>query len=507
MRISKNAWDTNLVKANPNYLAVNWDASGGGAFAVIPLNEKGKLPDQIPLFRGHTAVVLDTDWNPFNDDIIASGSDDGKAFIWKVPKDFTLFVDSEEVPDVAPVAKLSGHSRKIGQVLFNPSAENILATSSGDLTIKIWDIEAGVSKLTLKHAEIVQSVSYNANGSLMVTTSRDKKLRIWDVRQEKAVHEGLGHAGAKNSRAIWMGELDRIATTGFSKMSDRQLGLWDVRNANSPINGFDLLDSISGVAMPFFDDSTQCLYVAGKGDGNIRYFEYVNDKLEYLSEYKSGDPQRGIAFMPKRGINVHETEVMRAFKTVNDNYIEPISFIVPRKAEAFQTDIYPPVTGGRPGMSAAEFFGGREAVPAKIDLEKIYNNELPVEVPSDYKQPPRPATPITPVAPVEREIETKRDTIKEAPQPSASIKNVIPMKDQAALISSMAKKFADKEEDFTDDDTSSFEEIPKPVLPRPLPTAASSSHQQQEAAPSSLKESAVSMSKVNCLSRGLNYSC
>lgn len=39
-------------------------------------------------------------------------------------------------------------------------------------------------------------------------------------------------------------------------------------------------------------------------DGNIRYFEYENDKFEFLSEYKSGDPQRGLAFMPRRGINV-----------------------------------------------------------------------------------------------------------------------------------------------------------------------------------------------------------
>ena len=62
IRVSKNAWDTNLVKANPLYLSVNWDASGGGAFAVIPLKEKGRLPEQLPLFRGHTAVVLDTDW-------------------------------------------------------------------------------------------------------------------------------------------------------------------------------------------------------------------------------------------------------------------------------------------------------------------------------------------------------------------------------------------------------------------------------------------------------------
>lgn len=43
-------------------MSTNWEASGGGAFAVIPLEEKGKLPERIPLFRGHTAAVLDTDW-------------------------------------------------------------------------------------------------------------------------------------------------------------------------------------------------------------------------------------------------------------------------------------------------------------------------------------------------------------------------------------------------------------------------------------------------------------
>ena len=154
---------------------------------------------------------------------------------------------------------------KVGHVLFNPAAENVLATSSGDYTIKIWDIEAGSPRLTLKHTDIVQSLSWSANGSLMVTTSRDKKLRIWDVRQEKPAHVVPGHQGAKNSRVTWMGEHDRVATTGFSKMSDRQLGLWDIRDPREPVGGFEMLDAISGVCMPFWDDGTQCLYLAGKG--------------------------------------------------------------------------------------------------------------------------------------------------------------------------------------------------------------------------------------------------
>jgi coronin-1B/1C/6 len=255
LHISRNAWDTNLVKVNPEYLSVNWDASGGGAFAVIPLNEKGKLPDQIPLFRGHTAAVLDTDWNPFNDRIIASASEDGKVFVWEVPQDFTLYTDAEEVPHVSPVSRLGGHSRKVGQVLFNPAAENILASASGDFTIKLWDVTTGQSPLTLKHTDIVQSLTWNASGSLLATTSRDKKIRVWDARQEKPIHEAPGHAGAKNSRAVWMGEHNRFATTGFSKMSERQIALWEP-GRSEPIGGFTMLDSISGVCMPFWGECT-----------------------------------------------------------------------------------------------------------------------------------------------------------------------------------------------------------------------------------------------------------
>lgn len=62
-----------------------------------------------------------------------------------------------------------------------------------------------------------------------------------------------------------MGEHGRIATTGFSKMSDRQLGLWDARNPGEPVGGFQILDSISGVCMPFWDDGNKILYLAGKG--------------------------------------------------------------------------------------------------------------------------------------------------------------------------------------------------------------------------------------------------
>jgi coronin-1B/1C/6 len=123
------------------------------------------------------------------------------------------------------------------------------------MTIKLWDISTGQAGLTLKHTDMVQSLSWSANGAMMVTTSRDKKLRVWDVRQEKPVHEYAGHEGAKNSRAVWLGEHNRIATTGFSRMSERQIGLWEP-GRKDPIGGFTSLDSISGVCMPFWGKPT-----------------------------------------------------------------------------------------------------------------------------------------------------------------------------------------------------------------------------------------------------------
>ncbi|KAF9891645.1 Coronin-like protein crn1 [Aspergillus nanangensis] len=492
LHISNNAWDTNLVKVNPKWLSVNWEAGGGGAFAVLPLNERGKLPERIPLFRGHTAAVLDTDWNPFNDDLIASGSDDGKVFLWRVPDDFTVTPDvaPDDVRDISPVGKLSGHPKKVGHVLFNPAAENILATASGDFTVKIWDIEAGAPKLTLQLGDIVQSQSWSANGSLLVTTSRDKKLRIWDVRQERPAHETQGHSGAKSSRSVWLGERDRIATTGFSKMSDRQLALWDIRAPREPINGFKTLDSISGVCMPFWDDGTQMLYLAGRGDGNIRYFELENDKFEYLAEYKSADPQRGIAFMPKRGVNMHDNEVTRAYKTCADSYIEPISFIVPRRAETFQDDIYPPTIGLTPAMGPAEWLEGKEAIPPKISMASLYEGEGLKEVTGVQDKPTATMgapEPEPEAAPKPTEPTPVQKAPEPTPEPTPVVKPAPSMKEQGASMAAMVNKFADDSDAEPVQEDSSFDEAPKPVeravrSPEvaPSPVKTSPWHQKEE---------------------------
>ncbi|KAI9099368.1 WD40-repeat-containing domain protein [Phlyctochytrium arcticum] len=382
VKVSRNAWDTNLVQANPLFVSINLEAGGGGAFAVIPHGTTGKLPETLPVFNGHTAAVLDTNFNPFNDHVVASASEDTRVMIWKIPEGGP----TESVS--TPALTLNGHGRKVGHVLFHPVADNLLASSSADFTIKLWDIAKGQERQELTgHTEIIQSLCWNYDGTLLTTTCKDKKLRVFDVRSNQVVQETNGHQGIKGARVTWMGNANRLVTTGFSRTSDRQVFIYDTKNLAEPLKQ-ETIDTASGMLIPFFDADTCMLYLAGKvmsacqsvaliyfnnavqGDGNIRYYEWVDDEkgLHFLSEYKSAEPQRGIGFLPKRAVNVAETEIARAFK-VHPACVEPISFKVPRKSDLFQSDLYPECIGAEPALTLDEFFSGKTANPKLISLE------------------------------------------------------------------------------------------------------------------------------------------
>lgn len=174
--------------------------------------------------------------------------------------------------------------------------------------------------------------------------------------------------------------------------------------------------------------------------------------------------------MPKRGVNVHETEVMRAYKTVNDTFVEPISFIVPRKAEVFQEDIYPPTVGIKPAMSSGEWFSGKNGMPSKISMQSVYEgDEEPTEIPSDYK-PPKQTTPVT-SAPATK---TPQGPPKPEPAPVVTMPRdtMDSMKKNKDAMAAMADKFADKDGPADEENSDeSFEEVPKPIE-RPSTTSA-----------------------------------
>ncbi|PPR00247.1 hypothetical protein CVT24_005015 [Panaeolus cyanescens] len=421
VKLTNSAWDTNIISASAEYVSVNWNSSGGGAFAILPLPSPfhavsglpHKIPDTVPLARSHTAAVLDTDWSPHNDSIVASGGEDGKLMIWKVEASaFEGWGQEGWVPqDFDPVLRIDASPRKIGQVLFHPTAANVVASASGEHTVKLWDLANPEDPRSVLsgHGDIIQSMAYNSTGTLLVTTCRDRKLRLFDPRAGgEAVRVADGHTGIKGSRVVWMGDLDRIATTGFSKMSDRQVAIWETGGLGNLKT--QTLDQTAGVVMPFWSDNN-ILFLGNSSpfhsDGNIRYFEYENDALFPLAEHKSSEPQRGMCFLPRRALNVAECEIARAYK-VHGTTIEPIAFIVPRKADSFQSDIYPPAPSVEPSLSASEFFNGKTAARKLVSLAdgKVFSGPAG----------PVPPTPVSAVSPPALSTPTRSFTAS-APSP------------------------------------------------------------------------------------------
>ncbi|KAM8797286.1 coronin-6 [Eudromia elegans] len=414
IRVSKVTWDSSFCAVNPKFVAIIVEAGGGGAFMVLPLAKTGRVDKNHPLVTGHTAPVLDIDWCPHNDNVIASASEDTTVMVWQIPDHVPVRNLTE------PVVTLEGHSKRVGIIAWHPTARNVLLSAGSDNLVILWNVGTGEMLLALvdMHSDLIYNVGWNRNGSLLVTTCKDKRVRVIDPRKRQVVavsvpppprrrgvsclgrifttrfsrtgERRLGlweperfapHEGLRPVRAIFTRQ-GHIFTTGFTRMSQRELGLWDPNNFEEPI-ALQEMDTSNGVLLPFYDADSSIVYLCGKGDSSIRYFEITDEApyVHYLSTYSSKEPQRGMGFMPKRGLDVSKCEIARFYK-LHERKCEPIVMTVPRKSDLFQDDLYPDTPGPEPALEADEWLAGKDAEPVLISLRDGYvplkNRELKV---------------------------------------------------------------------------------------------------------------------------------
>lgn len=341
---------------------------------VKPLNQPGKLEPDQPIIAGHSAAVLDFEFNKFNDNIICSASEDMTIKVWGIP-DGGL---TENI--TTPLVDLHGHGRKVTLLSSHPTASNVLASAGADQHVKLWDIEKGSEINTLQdvHDNLIQDIVWDYCGNNYATSCKDKNVRIHDARNGRTT--GMiktAHEGVKSIKMTYTGNMDKLVTVGFTRQSQRQFKIWDPRKLDAEIKRIDI-DQAAGVIMPFYDCDTCVLYLAGKGDGNIRYYEMVSDTPHCfpVNEHRSAVSAKGMAWVPKKGLNVMACETARLLK-LTTNTVEPLSFFVPRKSDAFQEDIYPDTFAGVPSHTADEWLGGSDKPPVLMSLNPALRGSQP----------------------------------------------------------------------------------------------------------------------------------
>ncbi|XP_052850062.1 coronin-7 isoform X4 [Drosophila gunungcola] len=365
----------NNIAASGAFMAFNWEHTGSSV-AVLPLDDCGRKSKTMPLLHGHTDTVTDLKFSPFHDGLLATASQDCLVKIWHIPEKGL----EQSLSD--PEAIFSHKQRRVETVGFHPTADGLMySTAAG--CVALFDLSTQKEIFSNnEHPEVIQSASWREDGSVLATSCKDKCVRIFDPRAAGSPIQltAESHQSIKDSRVVWLGNQQRILTTGFDAARLRQVIIRDVRNFNTPEKTLEL-DCSTGILMPLFDPDTNMLFLAGKGDTTINYLE-ITDKDPYLIEglRHTGEQTKGACLVPKRALKVMEAEVNRVLQ-LTSNMVIPIMYQVPRKTyRDFHADLYPETTGYKTELVAGEWLdGSNQAVPKmSLDPAKREHGDEPI---------------------------------------------------------------------------------------------------------------------------------
>ncbi|MFN6478124.1 protein kinase domain-containing protein, partial [Nostoc sp. DedQUE07] len=141
--------------------------------------------------------------------ILASGSGDKTIKLWSV-------TTGKEI------RTLTGHSSSVQSVAISSDGQ-ILASSSGDNTIKLWSVATGRVRTLTGHSYSVQSVAISSDGQILASASNDQTIKLWSVTTGKEIRTLTGHSSSVQS--VTISSDGQILASGSN---DKTIKLWSV---------------------------------------------------------------------------------------------------------------------------------------------------------------------------------------------------------------------------------------------------------------------------------------
>ncbi|MBI4661825.1 MAG: PD40 domain-containing protein, partial [Verrucomicrobia bacterium] len=144
---------------------------------IVSKSEVGRLTGQLGVFSGRLV------FSPDGKLLIGCGGSWAQS---KQPRRVWVW----DVAIRREVTNFTAHAAWVSEIAFSPDG-TMVATASGDQTIKLWDTVNWHEIATLKgHRDEVQTVAFSPDGSLLASGSKDGELKIWSLtakRQDTSV--------------------------------------------------------------------------------------------------------------------------------------------------------------------------------------------------------------------------------------------------------------------------------------------------------------------------------
>jgi WD40 repeat protein len=100
-------------------------------------------------------------------ELLASSSDNGSVMLW-------------DAKSGERRTTLKGHSKMAFAIAFS-SDSRWLASTSWDKTVKLWAVRSGNHRTLKGHTNSVLDVSFSPNCQLVASSSHDYTARVWDA--------------------------------------------------------------------------------------------------------------------------------------------------------------------------------------------------------------------------------------------------------------------------------------------------------------------------------------
>jgi len=183
----------------------------------------------IHTLTGHTNLIYSVAFSP-DEDILASSSDDNSIKLW-------------QVKNWQEICTITGHTNSVYSIAFSPDGK-IIASSSHDKTIKLWRVKDGQEIRTLTgHTNSVYGVAFSPDGEILASSSWDKSIKIWRVKDGQEVSTIKGHNNLVYAVAFSVnGEI--LASSSW----DRTIKIWRVKDGKLLLNITSHVDSIRCLA-------------------------------------------------------------------------------------------------------------------------------------------------------------------------------------------------------------------------------------------------------------------